>query len=47
MALAFVEGKAVTNATGVATTAAFTNTFAVGQLVVVTINYPKYVYCYS
>jgi hypothetical protein len=37
MALAFVEGKAIDNSTGVATTAAFTNAFAVGQLVVVTI----------
>lgn len=39
MALSFVEGKTVNNTTGVATTAAFTNTFAVGQLVVVAVNY--------
>lgn len=39
MALAFVEGKAVTNTSGTATTAAFTNTFALGQLVVVTVDY--------
>ncbi len=39
MAIAFVEGKPANNITGVATTAAFTNTFAVGQLVVVYIGY--------
>lgn len=39
MALAFVEGKALANVTGTATTAAFTNTFAVGQIVVVAIAY--------
>lgn len=37
MALAFVEGQSAANGTGVATTPAFTNTFALGQLVVVTI----------
>lgn len=39
MALAFVEGQSVTNITGVATTPAFTNSFAVGQLVVVAMTY--------
>lgn len=39
MALAFVEGQVVDNAVGLATTPAFTNTFAVGQLVVVNICY--------
>lgn len=37
MAIAFVEGKTIDSTTGSATTAAFTNTFAVKQLVVVTI----------
>lgn len=37
----FVEGKSVTNAVGVATTAAFTNAFALGQLVVVTVGYSQ------
>lgn len=37
MALVFVEGQVVDDITGVATTPAFTNAFAVGQLVVVTI----------
>lgn len=35
----FVEGKVVTNGTGVATTPAFTNAFVAGQLVVVNIIY--------
>jgi hypothetical protein len=37
MALAFVEGQVIDNGTSVATTPAFTNSFAVGQLVVVCI----------
>jgi hypothetical protein len=39
MSMAFVEGQVIANATGVATTPAFTNTFALGQLVVVTVNF--------
>jgi len=39
MSMGFLEGQVIANATGVATTPAFTNTFALGQLVVVTINY--------
>lgn len=39
MALAFVEGQSVTDIAGVATTPAFTNSFAVGQLVVVAMTY--------
>lgn len=37
MAIAFIEGQVIDNGTGIATTPAFTNAFAVGQLAVVTI----------